>query len=248
MLKIILILTFLTTPLLSATNFDVRVGDKNFKIKSKDIRGVDHLSHYQIQKYILRESKHNSAQGIFTSDNFNLIYQKGSFFIVLEDWSGKMAAQLNLPVTQEQGTTYFPAISFFKSLDTLGLFTVSFASDMEHVLLVSKDDVFAFKPLPKKPSYGSTIKVGEKVSFGNSMSYRSQNPFSSSFKSLNKELLKSLREMKPEELNLPESKAPVQNLPTEKIKIPKEAVDKPGGSYLIPKGLIRKELEEIENK
>ena len=253
--SITIIIFFLSINAYSSTVYSIRSGSKTSSVKTTDFFGVDHFTHDQVAKYLLRKAKHSTKDHNFQFSQNVIHYLPGSFFISYENWSGKEVAQLNLPVRKIRNKFYFPSESFLKALDTLDVYTVSFSADKKHIVLASNEDVFSFRDLPKFPKFEMAQKsklkiVGEQRSYGNTLSYTSSNPFIKSFKSLNKELSSSIKDLKPEKLMLP-LKTPAQEVKEDiqssnpKMKKGLEKKEK-SQEYLIPKGLIRRELQELE--
>ena len=212
---------------------------------------MSHISSEQIKKYVLKDSKYRKFQKRFNSKEYSLKYNVGSFFLTFEDWSGKKAIQLSAPVTLQKGRHYFPAKSFFRSLDSLGLFTISFSLDSrrakgQHVILADRE-FLALKPLARSSNNLGKIKKDRDGNlYFKSLGSVSKSPFSDAFARFSKKLALSLKNYKPSLIEIYSS--PILDIQNEIINaIPFENKNE-STPYIIPKGLIRKELEELERK
>jgi hypothetical protein len=235
----------------ATSEWTVQIGKSIKKFDAKLFGGVSHISSEQIKKYVLKDSKYKKSQKRFDSKEYSLKYNVGSFFLAFEDWSGTKVVQLSAPVTLLKGKHYLPAKSFFRSLDTLGLFTISFSLDSRRAkgqfVILADREFLALKPLPRKSNNLGKIKKDRdgNLYFKSSGSV-GESPFSDAFVKLSKKLAVSLKNYKPSLVEI--YSPPILEVQSEIIEaIPFENKNK-STPYIIPKGLIRKELEELQRK
>lgn len=241
---------------LSSSVYDIRVNDSKYKVSPLNHYGNDLVSTIQVSKYLLPKTNYNSSERRFEGSDFILTFTPGTIFIVKENWLGKSIAQLDLPVLSMKKSFYFPLKSLIYSLDSLNIYKVLAGDDGKHFLL--SDNSFsglanlptfeALKELKKEAEQTLKLKssdLGKAILFssgdGKSIKVSESNPFKESFLNLNKKLSSSLDNLKPEEF-IPSKQV------LEETKIDSLQNQNNEYHYLIPKGLIRKELEEIRKK
>ncbi len=236
---------------MATSQWTVQVGKSIKKIETRVLGGISHLSTEQIKKYVLKDTKYKKSKKQFDSKEYSLKYNVGSFFIIFRDWSGVKAVQLSSPVALLGGKHYFPAKSFFHSLDSLGLFTVSFSPDSwrskgKHVILAGRE-FLALKSLKRNPNNLGKIKAGgDGKLYLQTSALGSKSPFSDAFAKLSKKLARSLKSYKPSLVEI--YSPPLQNIEDEIIGLDASAQKEKFTPYIIPRGLIRKELDELHKK
>lgn len=244
MKKLIVILIIGFSTLSAESVYNVRVNNSSFKINALKHYNNDLISVNQISNYVLPNSKLLKNSNAIESNDFTITYTPGTIYIVKENWLGKRVAQLDLPVLQLKKNIYFPLKSFLLSLDTLDIYNVLEGDDGFHFLLT--DNNFSglanlnIKSEDLIIESKNTIRQSDKffISDGDNKKIRinKAEPFKNSFDEITKKLGGAIKLLEPEEYK---AKIKIEN-PTKLPPIEQNP------EFIIPEGLIRKELEEIK--
>lgn len=244
----IIIFVFLMSYFAYSNTYNIRVNQSKFNVSAINHYGNDLISANQVSNYILPKSKFIKNDNKIESNDFTIHFTPGTVYIVKENWLGRRVAQLDLPVLSMKKNIYFPLKSLLYSLDSLNIYNVLASEDQKNFLLA--DNSFAgLSALPKLeslselqnqalnslPRKGSNSQNAIIFSSGDGTNIRvsESEPFKKSFLDLNKKFKKSIELLKPDKFVPTEPKK--EDLPSE-------------NNYVIPKDLIRKELEEIKRK
>lgn len=228
--------------------YSIRTNKIDKKVKAKNLHGVDYINSKQLANSIFKNYKFDKKANKFTSKEFNISFIPGSFFILADDWSGPKISQMNLPVLNVFGDSYFPLLGLVSALDSLGVYDVSLSKDNHHISLQS-NRYFSYGSLPKLPKLRIINRnTAEVVKYQVGKTYSDITPFKDEFLSSANKLVESLKVLKPTKniikIKDEESKQNELNQKyLEKIKAKKSKLNKP---YNMPKGLKRKELEEVK--
>ena len=247
---IILTFTLLIVSTYSSINakaiYSIRTDKYTKKVNTKNLNGIAYINSHQLSKSVFKQYKFQQKINKYSNNEYTISFIPGSFFILMDDWSGPKVSQMKLPVVKLGKENYFPLLSLIESLDSLGVFEVKYSKDGKHINLQSTR-YFAFNSstkLPKLRIIKNTFNDGQTFIMGKS--YSDITPFRDEFLSTAKKLVESLENLKPirsEEfinLILPDKSTEIY---IEKLKKLKSKLKTP---YSIPKGLSRKELDEIK--
>lgn len=228
---IIILFSFFTF----SSTLKLSVNAKIRSIQSTKMNGNDYISVYSASKHLMPGSNYNAKENKIEAGDFDLYYYPNSFFIVKEDWNGATYYQLGLPVTESKNRYFFPLISFLFALDSMNIYDVAAVDKGINYTLVSKGESL-LKPLAKNSSSTNfSNSVDGKLKFTDTYT---TDPFKDSFIKSSKKLQEAFKDLKPK-----------TELLEAKLKESDAVTDKPKpGPYELPKGLIRRELEEVRKK
>lgn len=231
-----LIIILLSTLAFSA-NVKVSVNNKIRVIQPTKISGTDYITASAVSKLLLPGSKFKAENNKIEAGDFDLYYFPKSFFVIKEDWAGSHYYQLGMPAVTRSGRDFLPLKTLVYALDTMDVFDVASAEKGVQFTLVSKGQTL-LQPLA---SNNRTKKIRRnregKYSFSDTYSL---DPFRDSFLENNEKLKEAFKNLEPK---LKKFETLFQE------KTPSFISDEPkANSYGLPKGLIRRELDEVRKK
>lgn len=204
-------------------------------IQSTNMNGNEFISAYSASKYLLPGSKFNSKENKIEAGDFDLYYYPNSFFIVKEDWNGATYYQLGLPVAEVKNRDFLPLRSFIFALDSMEIYDVATVNKGLNFTLVSKGQSLLMPLANNSSNSRINNSVDGKLKYTDTYS---TDPFKDSFIENSKKLKEAFKDLAPK-TELYESNVKENSSVTQKPK---------PGPYGLPKGLIRRELEELRKK
>ncbi len=125
-ISLITLIIILASAYARAYNRYYIVKDKTYRLRAENFHGSDYFDLEKLARIILPGSKFESERYEIKSGQFTLKVVPATFFIVSDEKNNMKISQMNLPALNISGKTFVPVNSFFRTLQSLGMFTVTF--------------------------------------------------------------------------------------------------------------------------
>ncbi|TAL70446.1 MAG: N-acetylmuramoyl-L-alanine amidase [Bacteroidetes bacterium] len=244
---------------------------------SEVLNNISYLPLSQISPVLFPAGQYDESKGEIKLKNGLLKITPLSFYIVFDKGISVKAAQMNTPAIIIKSELYVPAVSFFKSLETIELFAVAQKNETFYFNIKGDSnqvtELFEPETISGKKQFENDL-IDEKlpIKFNKIQNVNFKKFFNESSDRLKKGLLaiknlnekeisgkrvyelqipdskQNLKEYNDKSLNPPMKKSVREDKPVFKGKVKPIEKKYPPNLYVLPQNLIRKELEEgIEN-
>ncbi|MBI5326167.1 MAG: N-acetylmuramoyl-L-alanine amidase [Ignavibacteriae bacterium] len=221
------------------------------------MNNISYLPVSQLSPVLFPTGRYEESKGEIKLRNGSIKITPLSFYIVFDNGESIKAGQMNTPAIIIKNQLYVPAVSFFKSLETLGLFSVNQKNESFYFNIMSDtiQDVELTEPKLITAKSGEEIKISneKKTVLINKVPIEFKKYFNENSDKLRKGLLAikvlNERQQNDESNDNTDNKSKIlQNLrddkPVFKGNIKPLEKKYPPNLYVLPQNLIRKELEE----